>query len=55
MKVIAIKGKPLDFRESPTRRDNPTEGSPIQEAVNVTGTAVFDDDERLMPLISGYL
>lgn len=55
MKVIAVRGAPLDFRESPTRRDDSSEESPIQEAVNVTGTAVFDDDERLMPLISGYL
>ena len=55
MKVIAVRGTPLDFRESPTRRDDPSEESPIQEAVNVIGTAVFDDDERLMPLISGYL
>ena len=51
MKVIAVRGTPLDFRESPTRRDDPSEESPIQEAVNVIGTAVFDDDERLMPLI----
>ncbi|MBD1106610.1 phage integrase N-terminal SAM-like domain-containing protein [Pseudomonas amygdali pv. morsprunorum] len=55
MKVIAVRGKPLDFSESPTRRDNPSEESQVQEAVKVTGAAVFDDDERLMPLMSGYL
>lgn len=55
MKVIAVRGKPLDFRESPTKRHDPSEEPQVQEAVKVTGAAVFDDDERLMPLISGYL
>ncbi|ETU79890.1 hypothetical protein Q095_00343 [Pseudomonas aeruginosa PS50] len=55
MKVIAVRGKSLDLSESPTRRDDPSEESQVHEAVKVTGAAVFDDDERLMPLISGYL
>lgn len=55
MKVIAVRGKALDFSESPTRGDDSYEESPVQAAVKVTGAAVFDDDERLMPLISGYL
>ena len=55
MKVIAVRGKPLDFSESPTRRDDPSEESQVHEAVKVTGAAVFDDDERLMPLVSGFL
>ena len=55
MKVIAVRGKPLDFSESPTRRGDSPEESQVQETVKVTGAAVFDDDERLMPLVSGYL
>jgi len=55
VKVISIRGKILEFSESPTRRDNTTEVSQIHEAVKLTGAAVFDDDERLMPLISGFL
>lgn len=55
MKVITVRGKTLEFSESPTRRDNTSEVSPTHEAVKLTGAAVFDDDERLMPLISGFL
>lgn len=55
MKVIAVRGKPLNLSESPTRRDDTLDEHQAQEAVKVTGAAVFDDDERLMPLISGFL
>lgn len=55
MKVITVRGKTLELSESPTRRDNTSDVSPTHETVKLTGAAVFDDDERLMPLISGFL
>lgn len=55
MKVIAVRRKPLDLSESPTKRGDESPESLIHEAVSLTGAAVFDDDERLMPLISGFL
>lgn len=55
MKVIAVRGKPLDLSESPTRRDDTLDEHQAQETLKVTGAAVFDDDERLMPLMSGFL
>lgn len=55
MKVVAVRGQPLDLSESPTRRDDVSDEYQTQEALKLTGAAVFDDDERLMPLISGFL
>jgi len=55
MKVIAVRGKTLDFRESPTGWDDISDSLQIPEAPKLTGAAVFDDDERLMPLISSFL
>lgn len=55
MKVIVARGELLDLNESPTWRDDTPDEHQAQEVLKVTGAAVFDDDERLMPLMSGFL
>lgn len=51
MKVIAVKNQILDLSESLLNEDGPT----VSGLCQVSGGAVFDSDERLMPLVSGYL
>lgn len=55
MKVVVARGKTLDLSESPTKGDSTLDEHQAQEALRFTGAAVFDDDERLMPLMSGFL
>lgn len=51
MKVVTARAEVLDLSESLMNEiAHTTEG-----VVNVTGCGVFDDEERLMPLISDYL
>lgn len=54
MKVVTVRGKPLDLSESPVW-GHAIQSPQIQDPVKLTGAAVFDDEERLMPLISGFL
>ena len=51
MKVVAARRVVLDLSESLLNED----GAQVSGLVNVTGGAVFDDDERLLPLCSGFL
>lgn len=51
MKVIAVKGMSLDLSESMLNEDGPVVGG----VVKVTAGGIFDDEERLLPLISGFL
>ncbi|EKT4493113.1 tyrosine-type recombinase/integrase [Pseudomonas sp. YQ_6] len=54
MKVITVREKTLDLCESPVR-GSPIPISSVQDRVKLTGAAVFDDEERLLPLVSGFL
>ncbi|MGO2287988.1 tyrosine-type recombinase/integrase [Pseudomonas lundensis] len=51
MKVVAVRGKMLDLRESLL---NETERA-VDGVVQVSGAGLFDSEERLMPLVSDYL
>lgn len=51
MKVVAERGKELNLDESLLNEVEATVGG----IVTVTGAGLFDDNERLMPLVSDYL
>lgn len=51
MKVVAARGAVLDLSESLLNED----GTLVTGLVTVTGGAVFDENERLLPLCSGFL
>ena len=60
MKVIAVRGKELDLSESvlahgPFRERFLAQPESIEPLVKVTGSALFDEDECLLPLVSSYL
>jgi integrase/recombinase XerC len=60
MKVVTVRGKELDLSKSvlasgPLRDQFLAQQEASQPIVEVTGCALFDDDERLLPLISSYL
>ncbi len=51
MKVVSARGAVLDLRMSLLNEDGPL----VSGHVSVTGGAVFDENERLLPLCSGFL
>lgn len=60
MKVVAVRRKELDLTESvlahgPFRERFLAQPESIEPLVKVTGSALFADDERLLPLVSSYL
>ena len=60
MKVIAVRGAELDLSESvlahgPLRERFLAQPEGTQPVVEVTGSALLDDDGRLFPLVSSYL
>lgn len=54
MKIITARGKTLDLNESPDW-GSAFRATQTKEPVKLTGAALFDDEERLMPLVSGFL
>ncbi|MFV3329560.1 tyrosine-type recombinase/integrase [Pseudomonas sp. NY15437] len=55
MKVLAVRGNSLNLRDSPVREER-NAGEPCLEGTKkLTGVAVFDDEERLLPLVSSFL
>lgn len=60
MKVIAVRDKELDLSKSvlatgPMRDRFLAQPEAVEPVVRVTGCALIDDDERLLPLVSSYL
>ncbi len=60
MKVVAVRGRELDLSESvlangPFRERFLAQPESIDPLVQVTGSALFDDDERALPLVTSYL
>lgn len=55
MKVLAVRAKELDLNESPIREERDFDVAQLDGVKKLTGVAVFDDEERLLPLASGYL
>ena len=55
MKVLAVRSKRIDLNESPTLEEGWAGESLDARSQVLTGAAVFDDDERLLPLVSGFL
>lgn len=60
MKVVAVRGKELDLSESvlahgPFRDRFLAQPESTEPLVKLTGSALFDDGERLLPLVSSYL
>jgi integrase/recombinase XerC len=53
MTVVAVRGKFLDLGESMLNEDG--EMGDVKGVVTVTGAGVFDENERLLPLISSFL
>ncbi|MDA8485732.1 tyrosine-type recombinase/integrase [Pseudomonas resinovorans] len=51
VKVVAVRSQVLDLQESALNEA----GFKVGEVVKVTGAGVFDDEERLLPLISWYI
>jgi site-specific recombinase XerD len=51
MKVLAVKSRILDLSESMLNE----ECAQVSGKVKLTGAGVFDEEERLLPLISSYL
>lgn len=54
MKVLAVRAKALDLSESPVLEERSFDAAQLENS-KLTGVAVFDDEERLLPLASGYL
>ncbi|MFC5694840.1 tyrosine-type recombinase/integrase [Pseudomonas sp. GCM10022186] len=55
MKVLAVRAKALDLSESPTLGEGGSGEPLVVGAQALTGAGVFDDEERLLPLVSGFL
>lgn len=60
MKVVAIRARELDLSKSilangPYREQFLAQPEASEPIVKVTGCALIDDDERLLPLVSSYL
>lgn len=55
MRVLAVRSKRIDLNESPTLEEGWAGESLDARSQVLTGAAVFDDDERLLPLVSGFL
>ncbi|HBP6832631.1 TPA: integrase [Pseudomonas aeruginosa] len=55
MKVLAVQAKTLDLSESPVLEERGVDQTQLQAQQRFTGAAVFDDDERLLPLASRFL
>lgn len=55
MKVLAVRSKRIDLDESPTLEEGWTDEPLDTRSLVLTGAAVFDDEERLLPLVSGFL